>query len=335
MTGIVLKSTQFRREREPSWRELETLVGVVEKRGIRSLAPEQLMRLTNLYRATLSSLSVARAISLDHNLVTYLEGLAGRVYFCVYGTRARVGGVVSSFFLERLPRLVASIRWHLLIAAAFLALGIAAGWLLVLDDPERYYLLVPDGVAQGRSPATPTDDLRDVLYDRPDENLADALQIFASFLFTHNAVTGIFAFGLGFALGLPTLVLLVYNGVLLGAFAALYQMRGLGIDFWGWILPHGVTEFLAILLCGAAGLVLADSIVFPGLHSRKTALAMRGRVAGQVVLGAVILFFIASLFEGFFRQLVTDVWVRYGTAAAVGIFWIAYFCFLPRLRRDG
>jgi len=293
------------------------------------------MRLTNLYRATLSSLSVARAISLDHNLVTYLEALAGRAYFCVYGTRARVGGVLSSFVLDRFPRLVASIRWHLLVAAAFLALGVAAGWLLVLDDPEQYYLLVPDDIAQGRSPASPTEDLRAILYDRPEENVADTLQVFASFLFTHNAVTGIFAFGLGFALGVPTLILLVYNGVLLGALAALYQIRSLGVDFWGWILPHGVTELLAVVLCGAAGLVLADSIVFPGLHSRRTALAARSRMAGQVVLGAVILFFIASLFEGFFRQLVTDVWVRYGTVTAVGLLWLAYFCLVPRLRRHG
>jgi len=41
MSSIVLKSTQFRSEREPSWRELEELVGKAEKKGIQSLAPDQ------------------------------------------------------------------------------------------------------------------------------------------------------------------------------------------------------------------------------------------------------------------------------------------------------
>ena len=82
-----LRSYEFRRERERTWRELERLVKRVESGGHASLAPEELGRLPVLYRATLSSLSVARSISLDRNLLEYLEGLAARAYFCIYGGR--------------------------------------------------------------------------------------------------------------------------------------------------------------------------------------------------------------------------------------------------------
>ena len=81
--AIVLKSTEFRKGREPGWRELEALVQRVERRGTRSLTLDQLQRLPVLYRAALSSLSVARTIALDRNLLLYLENLAVRAFLVV------------------------------------------------------------------------------------------------------------------------------------------------------------------------------------------------------------------------------------------------------------
>ena len=62
---LVLKSSEFRKGREDGWRELETLVGRVERRGARLLSLYELQRLPILYRAALSSLSVARTIALE------------------------------------------------------------------------------------------------------------------------------------------------------------------------------------------------------------------------------------------------------------------------------
>ncbi|MHC4224044.1 MAG: stage II sporulation protein M, partial [Planctomycetota bacterium] len=144
-----------------------------------------------------------------------------------------------------------------------------------------------------------------------EKDFGSALGSFASFLFTHNARVGMTAFALGFVAGLPVYILLFMNGLILGAFGALYHSRGLGLDWWGWVLPHGVTELFAVILCGAAGLALAHALVFPGRYTRLQNLALRGREAGIVVLGAVVLFFIAGLIEGIFRQMVMDITVRY------------------------
>ena len=64
-----LKSYEFRRERAASWRELEELVARCEKKGPGRLTGKELARLPVLYRAALSSLSVARSISLDRAVV--------------------------------------------------------------------------------------------------------------------------------------------------------------------------------------------------------------------------------------------------------------------------
>jgi uncharacterized membrane protein SpoIIM required for sporulation len=329
-----LKSAQFRREREAAWKELETLVAQVEKAGLRSLGAGELERLPSLYRTAVGSLSVAQAISLDRSLLEYLTALVGRAYLCVYGTKAGAGETFLGFFRRRFP---AAVRAHaLFLAAAFFlfGLGILTGWRLVISsasDPERYYSLVDEEMAQGRDPAASTEELRDVLYDRG-ETSGSLLGLFATFLFTHNAKIGILCFALGFAGGLPVLYLLFTNGLTLGAMAALYQSRGLGLEFWAWILPHGVTELTAVCLCGAAGLVLGTSLIFPGPHTRLRNLALRGRRASVLIIGAVAMFLLAGLIEGIFRQQVHSLLVRWLVAIGTLTLWTVYFLFVGRDR---
>jgi uncharacterized membrane protein SpoIIM required for sporulation len=176
--------------------------------------------------------------------------------------------------------------------------------------------------------------LRKGLFDE-DAGDATALSFFATFLFTHNAKIGMLAFALGFAFGLPTIILLVQTGLMMGAFFALYASRGLGIELGGWLFIHGITELLAIVLCGAGGLALGGALAFPGAHSRLANLAATGRLAAQVVIGAVGLLVIAGLLEGLGRQLITDTSLRYGIAATTALAWLLYFGFAGRNRTDG
>jgi uncharacterized membrane protein SpoIIM required for sporulation len=323
-----VKSLEFRREREGSWIELESLVARVEASGLRRLSAPELSRLPVLYRATLSSLSVARAISLDANVLEYLESLAARAYVCVYGAKRPALEAARRFLAERFPATVRRLRRHLALSAALLGLGALTGLGLTATDPNRFYALVDEDYAQGRTPASTTDELRQVLYD--DKHPADMLGAFAMYLFTHNARIGMLCAALGFAAGVPVMLLLFTNGLLLGAFAALYQERGLGVEFWAWILPHGVTELLAVVLCGAAGLAVGESLLFPGRHTRLVNLGQRGREAGVVVLGAVLMLLLAGVVEGVFRQTVHSVPLRLSVALLSALWWIVYFARVGR-----
>lgn len=324
MADDLLKSYTFRREREAAWRELDELVVKSEKKGIRSLEAREMYRLPLLYRATLSSLSVARGISLDRNVLTYLENLSARAYLCVYGARGSFLVSARHFFTTGFPSAVRAGAWHVVIATLFLCLGIATGYFLTLDQPDWYYTFVSDAMADGRTPASTREDLLEVLYNTPD-SAKEHLNIFATFLFTHNATIGILAFALGIALGIPVAVLLTYNGIIIGAMAGLHESRDLSYDFWGWIFVHGTTELLAVVLCGGAGLMLGSAMVLPGRYSRMDNLAQQGRAAGRIVIGTVMLFLVAGMLEGFVRQLVTDPVLRYSIGTGALVFWLVYF----------
>ena len=120
------------------------------------------------------------------------------------------------------------------------------------------------------------------------------------------------------------------NGLTLGAFVAIHGPHDLLAEVWAWLLPHGVTELLAICLCGAAGLHVGLGWLLPGRHGRLASLARRGRQGALVVLGTVGMLLIAAVLEGFFRQLVTDMTARYAMATATAVLWVLYFGVLGR-----
>jgi uncharacterized membrane protein SpoIIM required for sporulation len=323
-----LKSSQFRKEREKSWRELERILRAVEDRGFLSLSAVDLHRLPVLYRGTVSSLSVARAISLDRNLLEYLEALVSRAYLCLYSNKRFTREVLVEFFTRRFPGAVCLFWKPVAAAAGLLALGFLCGFVLTLEDMERYPSFIPEMMAQGRNPASSTESLREVLYDS--KHRKDGLTLFASFLFTNNAKVGILCFSLGFAAGLLTALLLLYNGLALGAMTALYHSRGLGGEFLAWVMGHGVTELGAVALCGGAGLALGGALLFPGRRRRLDSLAHCGRNVASLVIGAVVMFLAAALLEGYFRNLVHSVEVRWSVAAASLGLWVSYFLVIGR-----
>jgi uncharacterized membrane protein SpoIIM required for sporulation len=331
--ALVLRSTEFRRGREQAWRELENLLATAERRGLDALSTEELQRLPLLHRSAMSALSVARAIALDRHLLLYLENLGLRSFLIVYGPREGMWESCRDFFLRGFPAAVRAARVHILIAFLAIVVGTAAGFMLAASDESLLATLVPGGLAGGRGISSTREQLLNDEIFAPWPGFTRSFITFANFLFRHNALIGIMMFGLGIFAGVPTLMLLIYQGLIFGAFIALHANRDLLVDFLGWVSIHGVTEFAAIILCGAGGLVIAQHILFPDRYSRVDSLAAHGRSGAQLAVGAVILFFIAGLIEGGLRQLVNDTAGRFSIAALTGAAWFSYFYFAGRGRR--
>lgn len=326
--ALELRSAEFRREREQTWRELEALVERAEKNGVASLDAASLARLPTLYRATLSGLSVARAISLDANLLSYLEALSARAYLSVYGVREQPGALLAAFFAWRLPAAVRGAWREIALAAVVLLAGILAAWLLTMRDPGFYESFVSSGLQGGRNFHASAEELRKSLGGHDEK--VEQLGFFAAWLFSHNAQIGMMSFALGFALGVPTVILTFYNGLMLGAFLALFQSNGLLVPLGGWLSIHGPTELSALVLSAAGGLKLGGAVLFAGREPRLVRLAREGRDAAVVMMGAVLMFLLAGLLEGLGRQLILDTALRYLVGWGVFASIMAYFLWKGR-----
>lgn len=328
--AAALRSDRFRLEREADWQRLDAIVTRVEKGRIRKLSDEDVLALPVLYRTIASSLSIAREISLDAATLAYLESLTQRAWFVVYGPRSSLGSWFRGFLGGGFSASVRAIGLDILIALVVMIAGTAAGWLLVAGDPDWYGAVVPGGLGGERIPGASREVLQATLAGTES---GQGLSAFAAFLFSNNAQVSILAFALGFAFGMPTLMLLIHNTAGLGAMLWLFHDAGLLLEFVAWLSVHGTTELFAILLAGAAGLHVGRSMAFPGDRSVLDAVGEAGRRAAQVMVGVVLMLVVAALLEGFARQLVSESIGRLTIGAFMLMAWCAYFFAFGRGRK--
>jgi uncharacterized membrane protein SpoIIM required for sporulation len=326
-----LRSDRFRLEREPDWKRLEAIVTKIEKGRLRRLSDEDVLALPVLYRTVASSLSIARETSLDSATLAYLESLTQRAWFQVYGPRQSLWAWLRRFLGGGWSAAVRGISLDLAVALAVMVAGVAVGWLLVASDPEWYFSLVPGQFADARVPGASRAVLHGTIFGDGGTNPMSA---FAAYLFSNNAQVSILAFALGFAFGIPSLLLLVQNTATMGAMLWLYHGQGLLIDFAAWLAVHGTTELFAILLAGAAGLHIGRAMAFPGERPVMQAMAEAGRRASQVMTGVVLMLVVAAILESFARQLIDNTPGRFAVGGFMLVFWLTYF-FAFRGRSDG
>ena len=326
---LTLKSSVFRQQRQAGWEALELLVEKARRRGLRALTAEELDRLPLLYGSAVSSLSVARAIALDRNLLLYLEDLALRAFLLVYGPRRSWSAGLRHFLARGFPAGARAGGWYILAALGCIVAGTVAGYALADRDEAWIATFIPADMAGGRGIASTREDLLAHEIFAPWPGWADSFGVFATFLFQHNTMVGILCLGLGIAGGLPTVALLVLQGLTFGAFLALHAHRGLLLDCIGWVSIHGVTEFGAIAICGAGGLMIGHALLLPGGRTRLDSLAASGETVSRLAVGGMLLFMLAAALEGGLRQLVASTPWRLAIGLSVGAAWIAYLA-VPR-----
>ena len=152
------------------------------------------------------------------------------------------------------------------------------------------------------------------------------LSSYASQIMTNNISVAIKAFVYGISFGIGTIYILFINGALLGALTALVYLYADPVRYWSLILPHGVIELTAIFIAGAAGIIIAKSLLLPGEYSRRHALIDGGKKSIPLLIGVAIMLVIAGIIEGFITPLeIIDEDLKLIIAAFTGILLMLYF----------
>ena len=113
----------------------------------------------------------------------------------------------------------------------------------------------------------------------------------------------ILAMALGMTWGIGTVLLVFYNGAILGAVLLDYIQAGQSLFLTGWLLPHGSVEIPAFLVAGQGGLVLAKALIGHGDRT-PTGQRLRKILPDLTVLisGVAVMLIWAGLIESFFSQ---------------------------------
>lgn len=320
----LLRSARFRKDREPAWRRLEVLLKKVESRGAAGLNYSEAKDLATLYRQAMTSLALARTISLDLALLTYLDQLCARAWLVVYAPQRSLAGLFGRLLTTGIPQAVRRSLVPLLIGTLAMILGAVAGYVLFMRDPSWFYTFVPSGLSDGRAPGASVEYLRSTLYGDGVEHAGDMLAAFAAYLFSHNTNVAIFTFALGIFWAAPSFLLTFYNGLVIGAFFALFAQAGLGYDAFAWLSIHGVTELAAICIACAGGARLGLAGMMPGQLSRRDSLRLHGRDAVKLFLLAGLMLLVAGLVEGILRQTITNPEVRLSIGWGLGLLWVLW-----------
>jgi uncharacterized membrane protein SpoIIM required for sporulation len=296
---VIIDLQRFVANERPHWSELEKMLNHLEAEPNASMTLDQLSRFHQLYERASADLARITTFSSEPETRRYLESLVSRAYAEIHETRERRTRLapLKWFFLTLPQTFRRHVRAFYLSVAITLA-GCAFGGLALAFDPDSRHATM----AFGHEQMSPEERVR-----REEQATTDRLSgqktSFSAYLMTHNTRVSIFTLALGMTWGVGTILLLFYNGVILGAISVDYVRAGQTKFLLGWLLPHGVVEIPAILIAGQAGLVLALALIGRGNRMPLTArLREVSRDLATLIFGVAILLVWAGFVEAFLSQ---------------------------------
>ncbi len=268
-------------------------------------------------------LAYAKTFYPSGRVTSFINSQAARIYLDVYKNRREDSNRIITFWKYDLPLTIRKHHGVILFAFIFFCIFFCIGFFTSRQDDE---------VARGI--------LGDWYVDHTQENIdkGNPFGIYehgSSFLswlgiMVNNIAVSLRMFASGIVLGIPSLYDLAQTSVMVGVFDQFFAGRGLGIDFWLVVFVHGTLEITAIILAGAAGLILGKSYLFPGTIKRVEALKQGAKDGVKIMVGLLPVFALAAFFEGFITRLYNNISIlTTGIFALSVLFVVWYFIIYP------
>ena len=259
-----------------------------------------------------------------HSKVTqYLNGLASRIYLGIYRNKKEETSRIARFWKTELPLVVRKYHREILYSFVILILfAVMAAFSAAHDETfvrgvlsDQYVDMTEDNISRGDPFG---------VYKSQDQ-----LSMFFR-IAVNNVEVSFLMFVAGMLVSVGTVWLMFKNGVMLGAFQYFFFTKGLGWKSILVIWVHGTLEISSFIIAGAAGLVLGNSILFPGTHKRLASLKRGARDGVKLMIGLVPIFIAAAFLEGFVTRYSTmPVWLSLSILAGSLSFIIWYFVIYP------
>ncbi|OWY20938.1 stage II sporulation protein M [Sphingobacteriales bacterium UPWRP_1] len=317
-----MREPAFIKQNADKWKRFEELLH--EKRGAK---PDEL---AELFVQITDDLSYARTFYPQSQVTAYLNALAVKVHRSIYVNKREDRQRLVNFWKYELPFLFYQSRYHFLYAFLFFTIALLIGIVSSAYDPTFVRLILGDSYVNMTLDNIAKGDPMAVYKDSRQTTMFLGITI-------NNVRVSFMAFAMGIFCSLGTAYILLFNGIMVGAFQYLFYQKGLFVTSFLTIWIHGTLEISAIVIAGCAGFVMGNSILFPGTYTRMESLRRGAGQGVKIIIGLVPIFIVAAFLESFVTRL-TQCPGMVKAAIILGSlsFIIWYFVIYPRqLQKNG
>ncbi|HRH38011.1 MAG TPA: stage II sporulation protein M [Flavobacteriales bacterium] len=313
-----MREAAFIQRNQTKWQHLEQVV-----KGLNKLTGDEA---SDLYVQLNDDLAYAQTFYPKSKITIYLNGLLLRLHQHIYRNQRTPRKRFITFWTQEVPLAAAQARKNLLFSFITFALAALLGAVSAEHDLTFVRLVIPNG---------------DQYVDMTLENIKNgkAMDVYASadegemflMITTNNIKVSLLCFVLGIFASFGSALMLLQNGVMVGAFQYFFYQHGVlevsALTLW----VHGTLEISAIIIAGGAGYCLGNGFLFPGTLTRGESFRRGAKTGLKVVIGLIPVFIVAGFLESFVTRHapVLNTWVCL-TIILGSLAWIIYyFIILP------
>ena len=309
-----MREITFLKEQSNKWQEFEKLLN--EKHA----NPK---KLAALFIEVTDDLSYARTHYPTSKTAQYLNGLAARVHQEIYKNKKENRGRILTFWKTEVPLMMAKYRKQLLLSFCIFAGFTLLGFISEMYDENFVRFILGDSYVDATIERIRKGNPLGIYGE--DEQTGMFIRITLN-----NILVSLIVFVMGLLFSFGTAYQLFKNGIMLGAFQGFFYKYHLLAKSILVVWIHGTFEISAIIIAGAAGFVLGNSLLYPGTYKRMESLKIGARNSLKIIVGIVPIFIIAGFLESFVtRHTHMPLWLNLFIILGSLTFVISYFVIYP------
>lgn len=309
-----MKETKFIEQNQQKWSEYERML----HSGHRD--PE---KLNDLFVQITDDLSYARTFYPNRSVKVYLNHLAQRIFHHIYKGKRFPASKLIKFWTDQLPQVMWESRRAMQLSLALFVLAFSIGVLSSIINPDFARVILGNEYVDMTLANIENGDPMAVYKQSESFGMTAGIAANNLYVALKTAIFGVLA-------SIGTAFMMIYNGIMVGAFQYFFIERGL---FWPSFLTiwiHGTLEISAIIIAGGAGMTAGSGLLFPGTFSRTQAFQISMRRGLKIFIGIVPVIILAAFFEGFLTRFTETPDVLRGFFILASLaFILGYFVWLP------
>lgn len=311
-----MKEVVFLDRNSKKWKEFEKLLADDSQNDPDSIA--------DLYIQLTDDLSYAQTFYPNSSTTEYLNQLSIGIHQQIYKNQKTKKGKFKHFWTTELPLILFQTRKQLLYSFLIFLISTLLGVASTINDQSFVRAILGDNYVNMTIANIQKGDPMAVYKQEGQTGMFLGITI-------NNIKVSFMAFVFGILTAFGTGYILFKNGIMLGSFTYFFVENDLFWESTRVIWIHGTLEISAIIISGAAGIVLGNSIIFPGTLPRKTSMQIGVGKGIKIIIGIIPLFIVAGFLEGYVtRHTEMPISLSWSIIIASLLFIIWYFIINPK-----